>query len=119
MLSGALKENVIEEGETKEEFTKKKRDERKKTLHEGKLEGHFVEKTRNVAHKFSGKWIRNGFLKETEGMLFAAQEEALRTNSIKAKINKQPVSPKCRLCGTKEETIMHLVSGYHKLAKKQ
>ena len=31
MLSGALKENVIEEGETKEEFTKRKRDERKKT----------------------------------------------------------------------------------------
>ena len=32
MLSGALKENVIEEGETKEEFTKRKRDEIKKTF---------------------------------------------------------------------------------------
>ena len=61
MLSGALKENVIEEGETKEEFTKRKIDERKKTLHEEKLQGEFVEKTRNIAHKFSGKWIRNGF----------------------------------------------------------
>ena len=71
--SGALKENVIEEVETKEEFTKWKRDERKKTLHEGKLQGQFVEKTRNIAHKFSEKWIRNGFFKkETEGMLFAA-----------------------------------------------
>ena len=29
MLNGALKENIIEEGETKEEFTKRKRDERK------------------------------------------------------------------------------------------
>ena len=45
MLSGALKENVIEEGETKEEFTIRKRDERKKTLHEGKLQGQFVENT--------------------------------------------------------------------------
>ena len=44
MLSGALKENVIEEGETKEEFKKRKRDERKKTLHEGMLQGQFVEK---------------------------------------------------------------------------
>ena len=71
MLSGALKENVIEEGETKEQFTK--RDERKKTLHEGKIQGQFVEKTRNIP----GKWIRNGFLeKETEGMLFSAQEQA-------------------------------------------
>ena len=50
MLSGALKEIVIEEGETKEEFTKRKRDERKKTLHEGKLQGQFVEKTRNNTH---------------------------------------------------------------------
>ena len=54
MLSGALKENVIEEGERKKEFAKRKRDERKKTLHEGKLQGQFVEKTRNIAHKFSG-----------------------------------------------------------------
>ena len=36
-MSGALKENVIEEGETNEEFTKRKRDERKKTLYEGKV----------------------------------------------------------------------------------
>ena len=38
MLSGALKENVIEEGETMEEFTKRKMVERKKTLHEGMLQ---------------------------------------------------------------------------------
>ena len=52
-------------------------------------------------------------------MLFAAQEQALRTNAVKAKIDKQPVSPKGRLCGTKEETDMHLVSGGPKLAQKQ
>ena len=110
MLSGALKKNVIEVGETKEEFAKRKRDKRKKTLHEGKLQGQLVEKTRNIAHKFSvdKKWVFDK--KETEGMLFAAQEQALRTNSIKAKIDKQPVSPKCKLYGTKEETVMHLVS---------
>ena len=45
--------------------------------------------------------------------------QALRTNSIKAKIDKQPVPPKCRSCGTKEETVMHLVSGCPKLAQKQ
>ena len=37
ILSGVLKDNVIEEGYIKEEFTKMKRDERKKTSHEGKL----------------------------------------------------------------------------------
>ena len=103
MLSGALKEYVCNRGgRNKIGVHERKRDEQKKTLHEGKLQGQFVKKTRNIAHKFSGKWIRNGFLKkETEGMLFAAQEQALRTNSIKAKIDKQPVSPKCSLRGTK------------------
>ena len=49
ILTEALKENVIEEGETKEEVIKRKRDERKKTLHNGKLQGQF-EKTRNIKH---------------------------------------------------------------------
>ena len=79
-------------------------------MHEGKLQGQFVEKARNIAHQFSGKYIKNGFLKkETEGMLFAAQEQALTTNPTKAKIGKHPVSRKCKLCGTKEETVTHLV----------
>ena len=56
--------------------------------------------------------MRKGFSKkETEGMLLLAQEQALRTNSVKVKIDQQPDTPKCRLCGTKEETIIHLVSG--------
>ena len=49
-------------------------------------------------------------------MILAAQEQALRTNAIKANIDKQPVSPKCRLCGEKSETVMHLISGCKKLA---
>ena len=100
---------------------KRKRHERKKTLYEGKLQGQFVAKTRNMAHGVSGKWIRHRFLKkETEDILFSAQEHALRTNSIKENIDKQPVSPKCGLCGTKEEeTLMQLVSGCPKMAQKQ
>ena len=110
ILSRVLKENVIEKGETNEEFTKRKRDERKKTLLARKLQEQFVEKTSKIVHE-SVKWIRHGFLKkETEGMLFAAQEQELRT------IDKQTVSPKCRLCGTKGETVMHLVSGCPQLA---
>ena len=66
MPSAALKENVIKEGEKKEESIKRKSDERKKTLHEGKIQGQFVDKTRNIAREFSGKWIRNGFLQKEQ-----------------------------------------------------
>ena len=59
ILSGALKENLSEEGETKDEFTKRKKGERKKTLHEGKLQGQFVDKTRNISHEFSVAGTKN------------------------------------------------------------
>ena len=75
----------------------------KERRHEGMLQGKFVEKTTNITHRFSGKWRSNGLLKkDTEGILFAAQEQSLRTNSIKAK---NQFYPKCRLCWTKEEQL--------------
>ena len=53
MLSGALKENVLEEGDTKEEFTKRKRVEKKKTLHEGNLQGKFNQSKDRQTTSFS------------------------------------------------------------------
>ena len=49
----------------------------------------------------------------------AAQDQALRTNFIKKRIDKQDVSPMCRLCGEREETISHIVAECSKLAQKQ
>ena len=40
-------------------------------------------------------------------------------NQFNQSKDKQPVSPKCRLCEIKEETIMHLVIGCLKLGQKQ
>ena len=40
----------------------------------------------------------------------AAQDQALRTNYIKKRIDKQAGSPMCRLCGEQEETISHIVA---------
>ena len=51
ILSGALKENVIEEGEKKEEFIKRKRDERKKTLHEGMLQRTICREKSGTLHR--------------------------------------------------------------------
>ena len=46
---------------TKEEFTKRKRDERKKTLHEGKLQGHICrekqEHCTQVVRKVDKEWV--------------------------------------------------------------
>ena len=55
--------------------------------------------------------------KETEGFLIAAQYQALRTNAIKAKIDKITEDSKCRLCKEKDETIGHLINSYSKIAQ--
>ena len=72
-----------------------------------------------------GKWkgqyneVLHGQLKkETEGMLMAAQDQVLRTNHIK-RIDKQDLSPMCRLYGEQEETISHIVAECLKLPPKQ
>ena len=37
--------------------------------------------------------------KETEGLIFAVQEQVLRTNWIRKNIDSQEVSKKCKMCG--------------------
>ena len=47
----------------------------------------------------------------------AAQDQATRTNAIKAKIDKTSSDSICRLCKVKEETIDHLVSSCNKITQ--
>ena len=56
---------------------------------------------------------------EMEGLVCAAQEQALSTNAVKAHIYKTPRSARCLLCGSFDETINHLVSRCTFLAQKE
>ena len=49
----------------------------------------------------------------------AAQNSAIRTNHIKARIDKNQQNSKCRLCGDRDETINHIISECSKLAQKE
>ena len=62
------------------------------------------------------EWI---FKTETEGLILAAQEQALRTNSNKYSIDKTSETLLCRLCGETTETVRHIVSGCKKLAQRE
>ena len=45
-------------------------------------------------------WLRKGnFKREPESLLIAAQNNAIKTNYIKARIDKMQQNSKCRLCG--------------------
>ena len=73
-----------------------------------------------MAGEESWRWLRNGFLKKgTEGLILVAQEQALRTNSVKHSIDKTSETPLCTLCGESTETVWHIVSGCRKLAQRE
>ena len=74
------------------------------------LHGQFVQQNKEVENQERWQWLRNGTLKrETESLIFAAQEQAIRTNVIKGKIDKSQEQTKFRMCGRADETINHIV----------
>ena len=64
--------------------------------------------------------MQNGTLKgETESLIFTAQEQAIRTNVIKGKIDKLQEETKCRISYMANETTNHIVSECPKLAQRE
>ena len=93
----------------------------KKQKWEGKqLYGRFKQLINNISLDKTWTWLRKGNLKrKTESLQIAAQDSAIRTNHIKAKIDKTPQNSKCRLCGDRDETINHIISECSKLAQRE
>ena len=58
-------------------------------------------------------------MREIKSLRTAAQDNAIRTNHIKAGIDKTQRNSKCRLCGDRDETINHIISESSKLAQKE
>ena len=83
------------------------------------LHGQYPKRTYELAVS-SWDWLKTGWMKkETEGMLMAAQDQALPTKSYKVKIMKEQGSSSCRMCGQRDETIMHILSECEKLAQRE
>ena len=90
------------------------------TLTRKQLCGRFKRLINNISHEKTWTWLKKGNLKrETESLLIAAQNNAIRTNHVKARIDKTQQNSKCRLCGDKDETINHIISEYSKLVQKE
>ena len=73
-----------------------------------------------MSHEKRWTWLRKGNLKrETKSLLTAAQNSTIRTNHIKARIDKTQQNSKCRLYGDRHKTINHIISEYCKLVQKE
>ena len=55
--------------------------------------------------------------RETESLIVAAQNQSIRTNLVKAKIDKNQGDSLCRVCTKVDESIDHILNGFSKLAQ--
>ena len=63
--------------------------------------------------------IKGDLKRETDSLLKAAQNNAIRINHIKARINKTQQNSRCIICSDRDETINHITSECSKLAQKE
>ena len=81
------------------------------------MNGQHLRLTEEILTKETWQWMKRGSLKrETESLIIAAQDQTLRSNHRKAKVEKSTISM-CRLCKEKEETVSHIVSECSKITQ--
>ena len=115
MLKFVAGEKRLSEVEDPDVFKKRLKEEKRSQWLEKPLNGRDTEK---VSTERTWHWLKGGDLKkETEAIVCAAQEQALRVNSIKKHIDGQDGSPMCTLWGELSETVMHLSRSCPVLAK--
>ena len=92
----------------------------KQKWEEKQLYGRFKRLVNNISHQKTWTWLRKGnFKRETESLLIAAQDNAIRTNHVKVRIDQTQQNSKCSLCGNRDETINHIISECSKLAQRE
>ena len=84
-----------------------------KVLHE-----QYLRQTKEVRSEQYWAWLQN-LKRETANLTVAAQNQSIRTNLVKAKIEKSQRDSLCRVCRKVDESIDHIVSGCSKLAQKE
>ena len=77
-----------------------------------------VTNKRNLMRKNLDITKRGKFKKETEYLFLAAQNNAIKTNYVKTKMDKTHQNSRCRVCYDRDETINLIINEYCKLALK-
>ena len=80
---------------------------KKQKWEEKQIHRYFKRQTQEISHQKTLTWLRKGNLRrETESLIIAAQDNAIRTNYIMAKKDKTQLNSKCRICGTKMKRLI-------------
>ena len=122
LLAAVRKGRSITHKETVDpkEFKKTKEEQRKNEWTAKRMHGQFARDVEDKDKNNTWKWMRNSDLKGcTEALICIAREQSIWTNYIKYNFNKTGESSLCRMCGTRNEAITHIVSECGKLAQKE
>ena len=118
-LIPAAKGNKIDGLEAACFLKRSKKEKRLEGWEEKFLHGQYLRQTKEVRSDQCWAWLQNGDLKrETEGGIAAAQNQSIRTNLVKAKIDKSQGDSLCRVGRKVDGSTDHIVSGCSKLAQK-
>ena len=113
-------ECVIKEDEDSKVYREKTSKSRMEEWQSKPMHVQFIRHTKDLSSTDTWQWFQRGELKkETEGMIMAAQDQALRTRYIQRAIDGTNVSLKCRKCNQKDETINHITCECPALAENQ
>ena len=100
-----------------------KRSNKKKRLEDWEekvLHGQYLRYAKEVRSDQCWAWLQNRDLKrETESLIVTTQNQSIRINLLKAKIDKSHGDSLCRVCRKGDASIDHIVSGCSKLAQKE
>ena len=97
-----------------------KKEKRLEDWEEKVLYGQHLRYTNEVRSDQCWAWLQNGDLeRETESLIVATQNQSIRTNLVKVKIDKSQGDPLFRVCRKGDESIDHIVSGFSKLVQKE
>ena len=94
-----------------------KKEKRLEYWEEKVLHGQYLRQTKEVRSDQCWAWLlqKRDLKRETESLIVAAQNHRIRTNLLKAKIDKSQEDSLCRVCRKVDGSIDHIVSGCSKL----
>ncbi|MEO0683920.1 MAG: reverse transcriptase family protein [Cyanobacteria bacterium J06649_11] len=105
---------------TSKEFKERVRLERDNRVINKKMHGKYFKEIQEIGCKKRYDWLTAGRItKSFEGLIFAAQEQVLPTNWLRARITGKRDDAYCRKCKTEIETVAHLVSGCSALCQSE
>ena len=119
-LIQAARGDKIDDLEATSVLKRSKKEKRLEDWEEEVRHDQYSRQTKEVRSDQCWAWLQNRDLKrETESLIVTAQNHSIKTNLVKATIDKNQGDSSCRVCKKADENINDIVSGCSKLAPKE